>query len=108
MPKANEVTITDTVDEFFRQQRELHAAAEGLVTFTQSVRAFIAASSWLDAEHMPSLVTLLSVAEKLDREVTAAMVAQFGVTFRDLRSQSPSATPSHDDPLEQLLAAAGK
>ncbi len=103
-----ENNISDLVDGFLAEQRESHAASQGNMSYRRSVQAFISASDWLGAEHMPSIVALLSLADKLDREVTAAMVSQFGVTFRDLRAQSPGGAPDKGDPLEDDLERAGK
>lgn len=87
-------------------------------SFITAVNRFVAASDWLDDEHAPSLVTLKQLARQLDQRVTGALVAQFGVTFRDLRAQAPASnipvTPPTDepavpaDPLEAALLAAGK
>lgn len=108
MSKEPEPTITDLVDRFLAEQRQLYAREKGLITHVQSVRAFLTAADWITAEHMPTVVTLMSCAEKLDIEVTASMVAQFGVTFRDLRSQAPGGAKGDDDPLEQELRKAGR
>lgn len=108
MTDETQPTITELVDEFLSDQRRQFSSSQGQITYTQSVQAFVSAADWLGAEHMPSLVTLFSVAGKLDREVTAAMVAQFGVTFRDLRSQAPGGAADDEDPLEAGLRGAGK
>jgi len=71
-------------------------------TFTESVDAYIAANtSWLSEDH-PAVVTLAALAAVLDTEITAAMVAQFGVTFRALDKERPSA-PSEADPVGDLI-----
>jgi hypothetical protein len=108
MSDDDESSITDLVNGFLTEQREQHASASGRLTFASSVRAFIVSSSWLGPEHMPSVVALVELADRLDLEVTAAMVGQFGVTFRDLRSQAPGSTPPPSDPVEEALRAAGK
>lgn len=94
-------SITSLVDEFLIEQRALSGVDDGM-NFTRSVQAFLLAADWIGAEHMPSVVMLSRIAAQLDRELTAALAAQFGVTFRDLRSQAPgSAEP--DDPIETAL-----
>lgn len=108
MSDDDDPTITNIVDQFLADQRQLYARERGLITHVQSVRAFLDAADWITAEHMPTVVTLMSCAEKLDIEVTASMVGQFGVTFRDLRSQAPGGAKGDDDPLEQDLRKAGR
>lgn len=71
-------------------------------TFTESVEAYIASNSdWLREEH-PAVVTLGALAAVLDEEITAAMVAQFGVTFRALDKERPVA-PTEADPVGDLI-----
>ncbi len=109
MADNDELSITSLVDEYLAAQRAEHARSEGRLTFTASVQAFIAVSDWLGPEHMPSVVALVELADKLDTELTAAMAAQFGLTFRDLRSQAPSSPAGgDDDPVAAALRAAGK
>ncbi|RZU66757.1 hypothetical protein EV379_3123 [Microterricola gilva] len=87
-----EATVDAQIDADLRQKAE----ESGELTFLGSIEAFIAVSRWLGPEHGPALVTLRALARQLDQRVTAAMVAQFGVAFRDLRSQAPSAPPASD------------
>ena len=94
-------SITSMVDAFLAEQRALSGADDGM-TFTRSVQAFLSAADWIGPEHMPSVVTLTKLAAQLDHDLTAALAAQFGVTFRDLRTQAPmQAEP--DDPIEAAL-----
>lgn len=72
-------------------------------SFLGAVREFIAASPWLGPEHKPALVTLRALARQLDLRVTAAMIAQFGVAFRDLRNQAPAAGAGEDDGVGDIL-----
>ncbi|PDQ34125.1 MAG: hypothetical protein B5766_12900 [Candidatus Lumbricidophila eiseniae] len=73
-------------------------------SFVAAVGEFVAASPWLGPEHQPALVVLRTLARQLDVHVTAALVAQFGVTFRDLRSQVPTGgAASSDDGVGKLL-----
>lgn len=75
-------------------------------SFLGAVEEFIQASPWLGAEHKPALVILRALARQLDMRVTAAMVAQFGVAFRDLRGQAPAAGGSDDDGVAAILGEA--
>jgi hypothetical protein len=102
MPDETEPSITELVDEFLAEQRAAAAVDDGSMTFTKSVQAFIAASDWLAAEHMPAIYSLTALAKQLDGELTAALAGQFGVTFRDLRAQAPRAADP-EDPIEKAL-----
>lgn len=75
-------------------------------TFTASVAEFVGANTWLGPEHAPALAILEQVAAALDRELTAALVGQFGLAFRDLQKQAPPIA-EHDE-LDVLLAARGE
>jgi len=76
-------------------------------TFKGSVSEFIKANPWLGPAHAPAVVTLRKLAVELDKEVTAALTAQFGVTFRALQKQAPAEEPTLD-PITQALKDAGK
>jgi hypothetical protein len=56
----------------------------------------------LTAAHAPSVVALQAVAIELDREVTAALIAQFGVLHRSLLKERPG-VQADMDPLAELL-----
>lgn len=102
MTENAEPSITELVDEFLELQRDAYRADPSGMTFTRSVQAFIAASDWLGPEHMPAVYSLTAIAGALDRELTAALAGQFGVTFRDLRAQAPH-TADDEDPIEKAL-----
>ncbi len=72
------------------------------MNFEIAVQQFIANETWLTAAHAPSVVALQAVAIELDREVTAALIAQFGVLHRSLLKERPGATVDMD-PLAELL-----
>jgi hypothetical protein len=101
--QAEPRSITDIVDAFLAEQRAL-SGDDSEMTFTASVRAFIADADWITHQHMPAVVLLHRIASQLDRELTAALAAQFGVTFRDLRSQAPGKAED-EDPIEAALRA---
>ncbi|WP_429456244.1 hypothetical protein [Microbacterium sp. ZKA21] len=68
---------------------------------------FETSAPWLGAPHMPALVTLRKLAEALDTgDLTPALVAQFGLTYRNLSKLAPSESGA-EDPLEAALRAAG-
>jgi hypothetical protein len=72
------------------------------VNFTESVKQFVENETWLDASHAPSVVALQALAVELDREVTAALIAQFGLLHRSLLKERPS-VKIEMDPLAELL-----
>lgn len=74
-------------------------------TFTAATAQFLAAADWLTPEHAPAVITLRLLAAQLDETLTAPLVAQYGLAYRSLLKQQPTA--ESDDPLEQALKAAG-
>lgn len=73
------------------------------MNFTESVRRFIADAYWLSDSHAPSVVALEALAVELDREVQAALVAQFGVLHRSLLKEKPKAEPALDAIAELMI-----
>lgn len=77
-------------------------------TFTESVAQFETTSTWLSTEDQPALVTLYAIATELDRgPMVPALVAQFGLTYRNLLKRAPQTDEAAGDPLEEALRAAG-
>jgi hypothetical protein len=72
------------------------------MNFTAAVEEFLANADWLTASHAPSVAALKALAIELDKEVTAALVAQFGVLHRSLLKERPR-VESDVDPLAELL-----
>lgn len=70
--------------------------------FVEAVQQFIENETWLTAAHAPSVVALRAVAVELDREVTAALIAQFGVLHRSLLKERPGMQPE-ESPFAELL-----
>lgn len=70
--------------------------------FAESVEEFLASATWLGAEHAPAVIALRALAIELDREVTAALVAQFGLLHRSLLKEKPKSVVD-TDPLAELL-----
>ena len=70
--------------------------------FVEAVQQFVANETWLSAAHAPSVVALQAVAVELDREVTAALIAQFGMLHRSLLKERPG-VQTDIDPLAELL-----
>jgi hypothetical protein len=70
--------------------------------FVEAVQQFVENETWLNAAHAPSVVALRAVAVELDREVTAALIAQFGMLHRSLLKERPGVQVA-SDPLAELL-----
>jgi len=115
-------SIQEAVDRFLGLQRAAEIPASGRLTFAQAVTAFIASAPWIGPEHMPSITAIMATAEQLDRDaatgrpIAAALVAQYGLYYRDLRAQgaeiaggpTPSPAGAVIDPVEAALRNAGK
>jgi hypothetical protein len=71
-------------------------------TFSESVNSFLESADWLDESHGPSVMALQALAKELDREVTAALVAQFGLLHRSLLKAKPVDSVVMN-PYEELL-----
>ncbi len=71
-------------------------------TFSESVSRFLETATWLDDGHLPSVMALRALAAELDREVTAALVAQFGLLHRSLLKAKP-VEQTDVNPFEELL-----
>jgi hypothetical protein len=76
--------------------------AHPATTFAESVSRFLETADWLDDSHGPSVMALKALALELDREVTAALVAQFGLLHRSLLKSKPS-DDAPLNPYEELL-----
>ncbi|QTX04119.1 hypothetical protein [Agromyces archimandritae] len=102
MSGANQGPISATVEAQIVADLDRKAADDD-DSFVGAVAEFIAASEWLGPQHKPALVTLRALARQLDQRVTAAMVSQFGVAFRDLRAQAPAAAGDDDGEVDSIL-----
>lgn len=71
-------------------------------SFALSVQNFLAEASWLNASHAPSVTALVAMADKLDEEVTPAMLAQYSGVHRYLMKEKPRIHVDVD-PLAELL-----
>ena len=76
------------------------------MTFTSAVADFERASPWLGPQHAPAVAALRAMATTLDDgEMPPAMIGQFGLTFRALSKERPTA--AEVDPLAKALEDAG-
>lgn len=63
---------------------------------------FISQSSWLADEDGPAVVALLAMAAELDEKINPPLVAQYGLTYRNLLKRKPAAGEEMDE-LAKLL-----
>jgi len=71
-------------------------------TFAETVESYLSTADYLDESHGPSVKLLQALAMELDREVTAALSAQFGLVHRGLLKERPSVAGAVN-PYEELL-----
>lgn len=77
-------------------------------TFGSAVTAFEKDATWLGAADQPALVALRKMAAALDGDdLSPAMLAQFGLCYRNLLKRAPADAPAPVDPVEAALQAAG-
>lgn len=73
--------------------------------FARAVAEFEKASPWLGPQHSPAVVSLRAMAQQLDAgDMAPALLGQFGLAFRALSKERPTATTV--DPLAAALAEA--
>ena len=72
------------------------------MNFSESVTDFLAQADWLNASHAPSVTALIAMAQKLDEDVTPAMLAQYSAVHRYLMKEKPR-VHADVDPLAELL-----
>ena len=82
-----------------------------VTTYVEAVQAFIDAADWLTDVDLPGLMTLKTLAKHLDAVAEgnlpqAALVSQFNMSFRDLRSRAPKEKGGGKDPLAEAMGAA--
>lgn len=78
-------------------------------TYSEAMQRFLtAADDWLSDDDLPAIVTLVQLAEQLDTGGAApAVVAQFGLAYRNLLKRKPAAGPEETDPIAKAMAEAG-
>lgn len=103
MSGANQGPIDALVEAQIDADLDRKASDSADDSFVGAVNEFIEASDWLGPQHKPALVALRALARQLDLRVTAAMIAQFGVAFRDLRNQAPALDGDDDDEVDGIL-----
>lgn len=73
--------------------------------FVLAVLQFEEASPWLGPQHAPAVVSLRAMAIQLDKgDMAPALLGQFGLAFRALSKERPTA--EHVDPLAEALQEA--
>lgn len=71
-------------------------------TFTNETLKFIASANWLTDEDGPAVVALLAMAGDLDQKLNPPLIAQYGLTYRNLLKRKPGSA-SEPDELGKLL-----
>lgn len=71
-------------------------------TFMAETLKFIDAATWLRDEDGPAVVSLLAMAAELDDKLNPPLVAQYGLTYRNLLKRKPEEGDSLDE-LGRLL-----
>lgn len=71
-------------------------------TYSASVDEFLKASPWLGPMDAPAVAALQNLAAQLDEDPIPAMVAQFGLTYRNLLKRAPGAE-AEVDPIDALV-----
>ena len=70
--------------------------------FMTETLKFISTASWLTDEDGPAVISLLAMAEELDQKINPPLVAQYGLTYRNLLKRKPQAQDEGDE-LAKLL-----
>jgi hypothetical protein len=71
-------------------------------TFSESTQIFIDRATWLTEDDAPAVVTLLALAAELDANLNPPLVAQYGLTYRNLLKRKPVEIEEVDE-LAKLL-----
>lgn len=71
-------------------------------TYAQSVEAFLRECDWLTPLDAPAVAILRHLAADLDDGAGAAVVAQYGVAYRNLLKRQPDAQ-GESDPVGELI-----
>ena len=76
--------------------------------YVQSVMDFLEVSPWITKEDQPAVTTLITCAFELDKKISAAMVAQFNLTYRALLKRNPAnrGAAEDGDDLDDILEEA--
>ena len=72
------------------------------MTLSEQTEAFLASLEWLTDAHIPAVAQLRLLAGLIDETPIPALIAQYGLTYRDLVKQAP-AEPEQLDELAKLL-----
>ena len=70
--------------------------------FMTETLKFISSSPWLADEDGPAVVALLAMAAELDEKLNPPLVAQYGLTYRNLLKRKPAEGDGLDE-LGRLL-----
>jgi hypothetical protein len=71
-------------------------------TFMAATLEFIHSATWLTDEDNPAIVSLIAMARELDDRLNPPLVAQYGLTYRNLLKRKPGNEDAPDE-LGKLL-----
>ena len=66
--------------------------------FMAETLKFISTATWLRDEDGPAIISLLAMADELDKKLNPPLVAQYGLTYRNLLKRKPE----EGDDLDEL------
>ena len=72
------------------------------MTLVEETETFLSSLDWLGAIHTPAVAQLHLLARLIDENPIPALIAQYGLTYRDLVKQAPT-EPEAVDELAKLL-----
>lgn len=72
------------------------------MTITEQTETFLSSLDWLTELHTPAVAQLRLLAGLIDDNPIPALIAQYGLTYRDLVKQAP-VEPEQVDELAKLL-----
>lgn len=75
-----------------------------MTTFVNAVKTFKkSAKEWLTDEDSPAVAALEAAAVQLDKEMSPALLGQYGLTYRNLLKRKPLDSEDGGDELDALI-----
>lgn len=75
-----------------------------MTTFTEAVETFKkSAADWLTDEDSPAVAALEAAAAELDRKMSPALLAAYGLTYRNLLKRKPGEASEDGDELDDII-----
>ncbi len=70
--------------------------------FMEETLKFVSTATWLNDEDGPAVIALLAMAAELDEKINPPLIAQYGLTYRNLLKRKPQSAEEVDE-LAKLL-----